>query len=131
MLNQPIAVFDSGVGGLSVLQALLAELPQEHFVFVADEAHLPYGDKPQSFLQARVLTLAGRLHGLPTKALVLACNTATAAAVDAVRMAWPHWPVVGIEPALKPAFAHTRSGVVGVLATAHTIASPRFQNLLS
>lgn len=129
-IDQPVAVFDSGVGGLSVLKELLAQMPCERFVFVADEAHLPYGDKAHDFLQARVLALVQAIYAMPTKALVLACNTATAAAVEALRATWPQWPVIGIEPAIKPAISSSRSGVVAVLATAHTLASQRFQNLV-
>ncbi|HEY1058047.1 MAG TPA: glutamate racemase [Limnobacter sp.] len=128
--HSPVAVFDSGVGGLSVLQALLLELPHERFVFLADEAYLPYGDKPQSLIASRVMDVASALHQHGNKALVMACNTATAAAASQARLRWPHWPIVGIEPAVKPATLLTKTGVVGILATSNTVASARFQALV-
>ncbi|MCQ8896904.1 glutamate racemase [Limnobacter humi] len=126
----PVAVFDSGVGGLSVLKALLLELPHERFVFLADEAYLPYGDKPQAVIAHRVLTVAQALQQQGNKALVMACNTATAAAANQARQHWPAWPIVGIEPAVKPATLMTKTGVVGILATSNTVASVRFQALV-
>lgn len=127
---QPVAVFDSGVGGLSVLQAMLTQLPNENFVFLADEVHLPYGDKPQAFIEQRVLTLCDWARGVPTKAMVIACNTATAAGATRARQVHGAWPIVGIEPAVKPASMMTRSGVVGILATSNTVASERFKALV-
>lgn len=128
----PIAVFDSGVGGLSVLRSLLAELPDERFVYMADSAHVPYGEKPQSFIVERTLAMARHAREvLAAKAFVIACNTATAAAVAQVRATWPDWVVVGIEPAVKPAAMRTRSGVIGILATSNTLASERFASLVS
>lgn len=129
-VQSPVAVFDSGVGGLSVLKALLLELPHEHFVFLADEAYLPYGDKPQSVIASRVIEVAQALKQQGTKALVMACNTATAAAASQARQQWPQWPIVGIEPAVKPATLLTKTGVVGILATSNTVASARFQALV-
>ncbi|HEX4917034.1 MAG TPA: glutamate racemase [Limnobacter sp.] len=126
----PVAVFDSGVGGLSVLQALLARLPHESFVFVADEKHLPYGDKQQAFITQRVLDLCAWARGLPAKAMVIACNTATAAGATQARVRHPDWPIVGIEPAVKPASMLTKTGVVGILATSNTVASERFRLLV-
>lgn len=130
--HQPIGVFDSGVGGLSVLRALRAQLPHEHFIYVADSAYAPYGEKGSAFVAARCLAIARELvedHG--AKALVIACNTATAAGADALRARWPQWPIVGIEPALKPAAARTRTQCVGVLATRGTLQSARFARLLA
>ncbi len=128
--RQPIGVFDSGIGGLSVLAALQARLPHERYVYLADSAHAPYGERGDAFVSARTLAIGQwlrRAHGI--KALVVACNTATAAAVDALRRALPDLPVVGLEPALKPAAALTRTGRIGVLATRGTVESARFARL--
>jgi len=131
-LSAPIGVFDSGVGGLSVLQALRAELPHERFVYLADSAHAPYGERGEAFVTARSLAIADHLIAQHrVKALVVACNTATAAAVHALRSTHPQLPIVGVEPALKPAVAHTRSGRVGVMATRGTLNSARFAQLLA
>jgi len=126
----PIGVFDSGIGGLSVLRALQAELPHERFVYLADTGHAPYGERGDAFVAGRALAIAGWLrarHGI--KALVVACNTATAAAIARLRACFSI-PIVGIEPALKPAVAATRSGVVGILATGNTVRSDKFAALL-
>lgn len=128
--SQAVGVFDSGVGGLSVLAAMLAYLPHEHFDFVADERYLPYGDKPQHEIADRVLTLSNWLHNRGCKAMVMACNTATAAAAGQARATYANWPIVGMEPAVKPASLMTRTGVVGILATTNTVASERFKSLV-
>jgi glutamate racemase len=125
----PIGVFDSGVGGLSVLRHVRALLPAEDLVYVADSGHAPYGDRPQEWIRARSLQLAGWLVGQGAKAIVVACNTATAAASVALRERLDV-PVIAMEPAVKPAAAATRSGVVGVLATTGTLESARFAALL-
>lgn len=131
--HQPIGVFDSGVGGLSVLQALRAELPHERFVYLADSANAPYGDaRGDAFVAARSHAIADHLqthHGI--KALVVACNTATAAAIHEVRAHYPGLPLIGVEPALKPAVAASRSGHIGVLGTRSTLASAKFGKLLA
>ena len=131
--HQPIGVFDSGVGGLSVLQALRAELPHERFVYLADSANAPYGDaRGDAFVAARSHAIADYLqaqHG--TKALVVACNTATAAAIHEVRTRYPGLPLVGVEPALKPAVAASRTGHIGVLGTRSTLTSAKFGRLLA
>jgi len=122
-----VGVFDSGVGGLSVLRALLAELPGTRFVYVADSAHAPYGERAASDVSARTHRITAYLretHAID--ALVLACNTATAHAIDDLRESHPDLPVVGVEPALKPAAASSRSGRIGVLATQGTLGSARF-----
>lgn len=128
MNSRPIAVFDSGLGGLTVLRALRARLPHEDYCYFADTRFLPYGDKPESFLRERGVRIAAALAGRGAKALVIACNTATAAAAEAIR-ATTTLPVVALEPGVKPAAALSRSGVVGVLATTRTLASERFQRL--
>jgi len=132
--HRPIGVFDSGIGGLSVLQALQRQLPQERFVYLADSGHAPYGDAhapaTDAFIQQRAAAIARYLcaqHRI--KALVIACNTATAAAADMLRARMPELPVIGVEPALKPAAALTRTGHVAVLATRSTLGSARFAQL--
>lgn len=125
-----VGVFDSGVGGLSVLRELLAILPTEQFDFVADEHYLPYGDKPQHEITERVLTLSNWLRNQGCKAMVMACNTATAAGANQARTVHANWPIVAIEPAVKPASLLTKTGVVGILATSNTVASERFKGLV-
>lgn len=125
-----VGVFDSGVGGLSVLKEMLNHLPAEHFQFVADERYLPYGDKPQHEITDRVLTLSNWLRNQGCKAMVMACNTATAAGANQARAVHANWPIVGIEPAVKPASMLTKTGVVGILATTNTVASERFKALV-
>src|SRR5574343_1985946 len=126
---KPIAVFDSGLGGLTVLQALRARLPHEDFLYFADTRFLPYGEKPEAFLRERGVRVAERLAERGCKALVVACNTATAAAAEAIRAAID-LPIVALEPGVKPAIALTQSRVIGVLATTRTLHSERFQRLV-
>lgn len=126
----PIGVFDSGIGGLSILRSLRAAMPAEDFVYLADTVNAPYGEKGEAFVTRRTLAIARELvevHGV--KLLVVACNTATAAAVAAVRAAWPQLLVVGVEPALKPAAAASHTHRVGVLATRGTLGSAKFKQL--
>jgi glutamate racemase len=124
-------VFDSGVGGLSVLRALRAALPQENFVYLSDAAHAPYGERSDDYVGARALRVADYLVAQQgVKALVVACNTATAAAIHTLRARWPALPIVGIEPALKPAAAASQTKVVGVMATRGTLQSAKFKALL-
>src|SRR5512140_2943143 len=124
-----IGVFDSGVGGLSVLHHIRQTLPTERLIYVADSGHVPYGDKTPSYIEQRSHTLTRFLVERGADAVVVACNTATAAAVGALRTRFGI-PIVGMEPAVKPAVAATRSGVVGVLATTGTLESARFAALL-
>ena len=128
-VDAPVGIFDSGLGGLSVLRHVRMQLPMENLAYFADSAFAPYGGKPESAVIERVLAIAGFLAAQSAKALVVACNTATAAAVTAVRERYPLLPVVGVEPGLKPAALHSASRVVGVLATERTLASARFQAL--
>lgn len=126
----PVGVFDSGVGGLSVLKALAAELPREDFVYLADAGHAPYGERGDAFVIERSLAMVQRLvheHGI--KALVVACNTATAAAIQLLRQTYPQLPLVGVEPALKPAAVLTCTGRVAVFATRGTLASAKMAAL--
>lgn len=129
MNSNHIAVFDSGLGGLTVLRALRERLPHEDFFYFADTRFLPYGDRPEIFLRERGVLIAEALARRGAKALVIACNTATAAAAEAIRAA-VDLPIVALEPGVKPAVALTRSGVIGVLATTRTLASERFQRLV-
>lgn len=126
----PVGVFDSGVGGLSVLRQLRSLLPAEDFIYVADSGNAPYGLRDSEFIRARSAAIGGFLHARGAKALVVACNTATAAAVDELRAQLPI-PIVAMEPGIKPAVELTRSNVVGVLATAGTLESARFFSLVS
>ncbi|RFP23903.1 glutamate racemase [Duganella sp. BJB476] len=125
----PIGVYDSGVGGLSVLRHIRAQLPAEDLIYFADSGHAPYGEKTEEYVVDRALLVAAFLLERGIKALVVACNTATVAAIKAVRARYPELPVVGVEPGLKPAAAVTRSGKVGVLATARTLKGDKFLQL--
>ena len=128
--QQPIGVFDSGVGGLSVLRALQAELPHERFVYLADNGFAPYGERGDAFVATRTHAITEYLlHSHSIKALVVACNTATAAAIHEVRASHPALPLVGVEPALKPAVAVSRTGRVGVIGTRGTLSSAKFARL--
>jgi glutamate racemase len=122
----PVGIFDSGVGGLSVLRHIQAQLPQEHLLYFADSGFAPYGDKPEHVVIERVLGIGAFLVSRGVKALVVACNTATVAAVRILRERYPDMPIVGVEPGLKPAAAATRNGTVGVLATERTLAGEKF-----
>lgn len=125
-----IGVFDSGLGGLSVLAALVESLPRADFRYFADTAHVPYGNKSDLQIQRRVLAIGAELAGLGCDMLVVACNTATAAAVQALRAAHPTIPVVGVEPGIKPAAQSTQTGRIAVLATESTAKSTRLHTLI-
>jgi glutamate racemase len=122
----PIGIFDSGVGGLSVLRHIRALLPHEHLIYFADSAFAPYGNKPEAFVTERALGIAEFLQGRGIKALVVACNTATVTSIKALRAHHPDLPIVGVEPGLKPAAALSKNGKVGVLATDRTLAGEKF-----
>lgn len=126
----PVGLFDSGLGGLSVLREVRRLLPMESLIYVADSAHVPYGEQTPEFIVERSLTITDFLLQQGIKVLVVACNTATAAAIGELRSHYPQLPIVGMEPAVKPATAATRSGIVGVLATTGTLKSARFAALL-
>lgn len=128
-MKSPIGVFDSGLGGLTVLRALRDRLPGEDFLYFSDTRFLPYGDRPEAFLKERGVHIAHALAARGCKALVIACNTATAAAAEAIRAATA-LPVVALEPGVKPAAALTQSGCIGVLATTRTLDSERFRRLV-
>ena len=134
MLTSPcarIGVFDSGIGGLSVLQALRAALPQHDVIYLADSGFAPYGERTEAFVIDRSQAVAAWLVGQGIAALVVACNTATAAAIAVLRARHPHLPIVGVEPALKPAVALSRTGHIGVMATRNTLNSAKYQALLA
>jgi glutamate racemase len=126
-----IGIFDSGVGGLSVLRALQARLPGAMLHYLADSAHAPYGERDDAHILARSMRLAQHLVGSGAQAIVVACNTATAVAVNPLRRAFGALPIVGVEPGLKPARAASRNGRIGVMATGATLRSARFQALLA
>ncbi|MDO8413283.1 MAG: glutamate racemase [Gallionellaceae bacterium] len=128
-MSGTIGVFDSGVGGLSVLHHIRRLLPHEQLIYIADSGHVPYGDKSASFIEQRSLALTRFLVEQGADAIVVACNTATAAAITTLRQHYT-LPIIGMEPAVKPAVAATQSGVVGVLATTGTLESARFAALL-
>ncbi|HSN80329.1 MAG TPA: glutamate racemase [Rhodoferax sp.] len=133
-VKHPIGVFDSGVGGLSILKALRAELPHEDFIYVADSGFAPYGERDQGFVLARARIIARYLLSQPDlaiQALVVACNTATAAAIHLLRQDHPHLPIIGVEPALKPAIALSKTRHIGVMATRGTLNSQKFKTLLT
>ncbi len=127
---RPIGVFDSGVGGLSVLRAIRDELPAESVLYVADSGFAPYGDRSERYIEARAHALVEFLQREGAKAVVVACNTVTSVAVAALRSRF-NLPIVAIEPAIKPAVAASASRVVGVLATSVTLASPNVNKLVN
>ena len=127
--SAPIGVFDSGLGGLSVVHELWRELPRESILYVADSANCPYGERSIEFIQDRSLAICEALAARGVKAIVIACNTATAGALDLLRKRI-ELPIIGLEPAVKPATALTVTGKVAVLSTPVTAASPRLADLL-
>lgn len=124
-----IGLFDSGAGGLSVLRQVHIDLPYESLLYVADSGHAPYGNKSVELIIERSFAITDFLLQQGAKAVVVACNTATAAAIARLRAHFDI-PIIGIEPAIKPAVAMTRSGVVGILATGNTVRSVKFAHLL-
>ena len=126
--ENPVAVFDSGVGGLSVLREIRNLLPHEDLLYVADSAHVPYGEKSRHFIETRAIFITEFFIRQQAKAVVVACNTATSAAVETLRARFDI-PIIAMEPAIKPAAQQTRSNVIGVLATSGTLSSERFASL--
>lgn len=124
-----VGVFDSGVGGLSVLRAIRTALPGADLLYVADAGHAPYGDRSEAYVLERSVRIADFLIAEGCDVIVVACNTATAAAVAALRARHPHLPLVGVEPGIKPALATSPTHRVGVLATTRTLASEKFRKL--
>jgi glutamate racemase len=128
--GREIGVFDSGVGGLTVLRELRALLPSARLRYLADTAYAPYGSRSADDIRARSLAVTGHLIERGAGLVVVACNTATAHAIEAMRERWPGLPIVGTEPGIKPAVAATRNGRIGLLATPATAASPRLAALI-
>jgi glutamate racemase len=124
-----IGIFDSGVGGLSVMRAIRAQLPCAELLYAADTAFAPYGDRSEAFLCERSERIAHFLCQQGAQMIVVACNTATAAAVARLRATWPTLPVVGVEPGVKPAVLLSAAQRIGVLATTRTLASDKFRRL--
>lgn len=124
-----IGIFDSGSGGLSVYRELAKMLPGERFVYFSDNAHCPYGDKSPEFIRERASAITDILLGMGADIIVVACNTATAAAISFLRESYPDVPFVGMEPAVKPAALGTQSGVIGVLATAGTLRGSKYLDI--
>lgn len=125
-----IGVFDSGLGGLSVLRSLRSTVPNARWLYAADSGHAPYGERSVDHVTARSLAVAAGLIDRGARMLVVACNTATALAVPALRERWPDLPVIGVEPGIKPAVTASRSRRIGVMATEGTLRSDRFRALL-
>ena len=123
-------MFDSGVGGLSVLREIRRLLPDEALLYVADSGHAPYGDRAAGFVEARAMAITEFLLSCEAKAIVVACNTATSIAVAALRSRFA-LPIVAMEPAVKPAVRATRTGVVGVLATSNTLSGANVARLIA
>lgn len=116
----PIGIFDSGVGGLSVLRAIRAQMPEESVIYFGDQGHIPYGPRPMEQIRDFSEAITKFLLEQGAKIIVVACNTASAAALKYLRETFPDVPFVGMEPAVKPAAEHTQTGKVGVLATPAT-----------
>lgn len=130
-INQaPIGIFDSGVGGLSVLREIRKQMPHESLIFLADQAHVPYGPRPLEEVRRFAEGIVRFLLSQGAKLIVVACNAASAAALHDLRQRFPNMPFVGMEPAVKPAVEHTHSGVVGVLATPATFQGALYASVL-
>ena len=125
---RPIGVFDSGVGGVSVLRELVRLMPQEHYLYFGDSANAPYGEKTTEQVRQLTMAAAERLIKRGVKALVVACNTATSAAIHVLREKYPDMVVIGIEPALKVAADRFPKGNIGVMATSVTLREEKFQH---
>ena len=127
----PIGVFDSGIGGLSVANAIIRQLPKENLLYLGDSGRIPYGNQAQSTIKKYSFQITDYLLNAGCKAIVVACNTASAAALNELRKAWPDIPFIGMEPAVKPGAERTKTGKIGVLATAGTFSSERYESLTS
>lgn len=125
-----IGLFDSGLGGLSILRALQRHMPRARLSYVADSANAPYGERDDAFIAGRAIAISEFLLSQGVQAIVVACNTATAMAVHTLRSRWPELPIVGVEPGVKPAVAWSVNRRVGVLATPGTLASEKFRRLI-
>ena len=127
--GQPIAIFDSGVGGLSVAKKIREALPQENILYIADSAHAPYGNKSQQYIVQRSVALVEFMLQQQAKIIVVACNTATLSAIKQLRSSFT-LPIIGVEPGIKPASVITQSGVIGVMVTTRTAQLESFHELL-
>ena len=130
MNSKPIAVFDSGLGGISVLRRLIQVLPEENFLYFGDSANAPYGSRPTEEIRSLTLENAEQLFSRGAKALVVACNTATSAAIDTLRERYPNRIIIGIEPALKLAVSRHPNGRILVMATDATLREKKFATLM-
>lgn len=128
--NSPVGIFDSGVGGISIANAVSRLLPNEDIIYVADSAHAPYGDKPPTLVLDRCRRIVDHLLEQNVKLIVVACNTATLTCIGKLRALYAI-DFVGVEPGIKPALQATQSGVVGVMATQNTLSSPQYAQLQS
>ena len=128
-MSAPIGIFDSGIGGLSVAREIRQRLPAERLLYLADAAYCPYGGRPLEEIRTRSHEVVGELVRRGAKLIVVACNSASGAALESLRAQFD-LPIVGLEPAIKPAVARSRSGRVGVLATAATLQTERFRRLV-
>jgi glutamate racemase len=126
----PIGIFDSGVGGLSILQEVRIQYPAEDLIYIADQAHVPYGPRPIKQVRSISKEISRFLIACEAKIVIVACNTASAAALYTLRKIYPSTPFVGMEPAVKPAAENTHTGIVGVLATPATFQSELFASVL-
>jgi len=126
----PIGIFDSGVGGLSVLRALRRRRSDIPLLYVADSGHAPYGDRDPAHALQRSIRVTEHLMAQGARLIIVACNTATARAIDTLRQRYPKITWVGVEPGVKPAVRHSNNGRIGVLATPSTLSSPRFDSLI-
>lgn len=126
----PIGVMDSGIGGLAVLREMQRQLPHEHLLYLADQAHLPYGPRSLEEIQGFTENIARYFMAQGVKLIVIACNTASAAALKHVRRVFPEMPFVGMEPAVRPAARDTRTGTIGVIATAATFQGELYASLI-
>jgi glutamate racemase len=126
-----IGVFDSGVGGLSILDEALRQLPDHDYLYFADSANAPYGEKPPEWIAERSLAVCQSLAEAGCQAIVIACNTATAEAIGRIRAELKTIPIIGVEPGIKPAALQSQKGLVGVLATEATLKSDKFNALLA
>ena len=126
-----IGVFDSGIGGLSILNEALHQAPGHHYVYLADSVNTPYGEKSSDWVSSRSLALCSWLIEQGCDAIVIACNTATAQAISQIREAFPKNAIIGVEPGIKPAAQQSSKKIVGVLATQNTLTSDKFKQLLA
>lgn len=126
---RPIGIFDSGVGGLTVANAISSLLPKETIYYIGDTARIPYGNKSKEEIESYSLEMTRFLIDKNCKTIVIACNTASAYALEAIRNNYPDIPVIAMEPAVKPAIEQSRTRVIGVLATQGTLKSVRYENL--